>query len=58
MRVLAGLPAEARYGGRRRVSYSGNTSAFQADAGGSIPPTRSKNILIWRNNAACIIIKE
>jgi hypothetical protein len=24
-----------------RVSYNGNTSAFQADAGGSIPPTRS-----------------
>ena len=26
----------------RRVSYSGNTSAFQADAGSSILPTRSK----------------
>ena len=26
-----------------RVSYSGNTSAFQADAVGSIPSTRSKN---------------
>ena len=25
-----------------RVSYSGNTSAFQADAGSSILPTRSK----------------
>ena len=25
-----------------RVSYSGNTSAFQADAVGSIPSTRSK----------------
>ena len=24
-----------------RVSYSGNTSAFQADAAGSIPATRS-----------------
>ena len=28
-----------------RVSYSGNTSAFQADAVGSIPSTRSKNAI-------------
>ena len=28
---------------KSRVSYSGNTSAFQADAVGSIPSTRSKN---------------
>ena len=25
----------------KRVSYNGNTLAFQARAGGSIPPTRS-----------------
>lgn len=25
----------------KRVSYNGNTLAFQAKAGGSIPPTRS-----------------
>ena len=29
-----------------RVSYNGNTSAFQADAVGSIPSTRSIKILI------------
>ena len=28
---------------KSRVSYNGNTSAFQADAVGSIPSTRSKN---------------
>ena len=28
--------------GQLRVSYNGNTTAFQAVAGGSIPPTRSK----------------
>ncbi len=30
--------------GRRRVSYSGNTLAFQAKAGSSILPTRSKTM--------------
>ena len=36
----AGQPRRSK---SRRVSYNGNTSAFQADAGGSIPPTRSKH---------------
>ena len=30
---------------KSRVSYNGNTSAFQADAVGSIPSTRSKNAI-------------
>ena len=29
-----------------RVSYNGNTSAFQADAVGSIPATRSKRVVV------------
>lgn len=49
-RTLPGEPArpclpagrEARYSERRRVSYNGITSAFQADDRGSIPLTRSK----------------
>ena len=29
-----------------RVSYNGNTSAFQADAVGPIPSTRSKRVVV------------
>ena len=30
----------------KRVSYNGITSAFQADDGGSIPPTRSPDTFV------------